>query len=127
VPGCDKAFAVRSNCKRHLRTHNDSAPSPDSTQRPRSPHNIGFEPPHIARNRDAGDVVPELKLAQLEPTTRMGGDVLDSPSGSEEVDDGPLPQSPQSVAYSSSSRLYDGSHGNYPEQVSFFPVSVGSC
>ncbi|EIW78626.1 hypothetical protein CONPUDRAFT_138810 [Coniophora puteana RWD-64-598 SS2] len=48
VPGCDKRFAVRSNAKRHLRTH---GLSPDFDSGPREPRFVvGFEDPVVSHD-----------------------------------------------------------------------------
>ncbi|KAF8137609.1 hypothetical protein EV363DRAFT_1157424 [Boletus edulis] len=52
VPNCDKSFAVRSNAKRHLRTHGINPSSPDALSIPR--FTVGFEKPLVTQVHDAG-------------------------------------------------------------------------
>ncbi|KAG9309951.1 hypothetical protein JVU11DRAFT_9983 [Chiua virens] len=52
VPNCEKSFAVRSNAKRHLRTHGINPSSPDLLSIPR--YTVGFEEPMVTQVHDAG-------------------------------------------------------------------------
>ncbi|KAF8840560.1 hypothetical protein BDN67DRAFT_903328 [Paxillus ammoniavirescens] len=53
VPGCDKHFAVRSNARRHLRTHGINPSSFDNP--PSSPSfMVGFEEPLVTQVHDTG-------------------------------------------------------------------------
>jgi len=102
APDCDKSFTVRSNVKRHLKTHGLDLSPPDTHGPPLS-FNVGFEAPYIAHNtHDSGGALPKLKWVQSGPGTQMTMDELDSPSGSDKVDGGPVFPSPLSVAYPSS-------------------------
>jgi uncharacterized Zn-finger protein len=98
VPDCDKFFTVRSNARRHMRTHGVPSSPPDTHVPPPS-FNVGFEAPYVAHTHDSGGVLPKLKWVETGPTTQMDMDVPDSPSGSDEVDDGPVPPSPLSAGY----------------------------
>jgi hypothetical protein len=85
VPDCDKFFTVRSNARRHMRTHGVPSSPPDTHVPPPS-FNVGFEAPYVAHTHDSGGVLPKLKWVETGPTTQMNMDGLDSPSGSDEVD-----------------------------------------
>ncbi|KAG8216939.1 hypothetical protein J3R82DRAFT_7216 [Butyriboletus roseoflavus] len=52
VANCDKSFAVRSNAKRHLRTHGINPSSSDILSAPRFA--VGFEEPMVTQVHDAG-------------------------------------------------------------------------
>ena len=52
VANCEKSFAVRSNAKRHLRTHGINPSSPDVLAIPHFA--IGFEEPMVTQVHDAG-------------------------------------------------------------------------
>ncbi|KIM91639.1 hypothetical protein PILCRDRAFT_810920 [Piloderma croceum F 1598] len=93
LPGCDKAFAVRSNAKRHYKTHG-FPPSAAESNEPQSTFTVGFNAPHITYNYEPRGDFPELKWVQPGQTTRMSRDEPDSPSGSDEADSGPGPSSP---------------------------------
>ncbi|KIJ62169.1 hypothetical protein HYDPIDRAFT_72317, partial [Hydnomerulius pinastri MD-312] len=53
VPNCDKSFAVRSNAKRHLRTHGINPSACESTS-PSARFTIGFDEPLVTHVHDAG-------------------------------------------------------------------------
>ena len=52
VSNCDKSFAVRSNAKRHLRTHGINPSSHDALSTPS--FTVGFEVPMVTQVHDAG-------------------------------------------------------------------------
>lgn len=52
VPNCEKSFAVRSNAKRHLRTHGINPSSSDVLSAPR--FSVGFDVPMVTQVHDAG-------------------------------------------------------------------------
>lgn len=52
VANCEKSFAVRSNAKRHLRTHGINPSSTDVLSTPRFA--VGFEEPMVTQVHDAG-------------------------------------------------------------------------
>jgi hypothetical protein len=64
-PGCTRSFAVRSNAKRHLRTHGvTQTPAPPSSSPASSsapPYVVGFSPP---------TVVPPPEVAESHPVMR---------------------------------------------------------
>ena len=87
---------------------------------------MDFEPPYIANSRDSGEALPRLKWVAPGPVAMDG---LDSPSGSDEVDSGPVPPSPLSAAYSqgpssSFEDRYDGAHP-YSKPVGIFHGDIG--
>ena len=70
--------------------------------------------------------MPELKWVQTGSTMRMANDGPDSPSGSDEVDGGPVPPSPLSAYPPVDGRdQYDGTYHSKP--VGSFLNDVGSC
>jgi hypothetical protein len=90
VPGCPKAFAVRSNAKRHLRTHGVSAVPLTTPQMVNTTFTVGFDPPFVSSTFDGG-AIPKLKWVEQGPATRTAIDWPDSPSGSDEADGGASP------------------------------------
>ena len=78
VSDCDKAFAVRSNARRHLKTHGVA------------PSSVAY-PTHNYQSKGA---IPDLKRVQPGSTMQMANNGPDSPSGSDEVNAGPIPPSP---------------------------------
>lgn len=52
VANCEKSFTVRSNAKRHLRTHGINPSSSDMLSRPG--FTVGFEEPMVTQVHDAG-------------------------------------------------------------------------
>jgi hypothetical protein len=128
VQDCDKAFAVRSNAKRHLKTHGVPPSSADS-HGPQPAYNVGFEPPFVTHNYQSGGAIPELKWVQTGSAMRMANDGPDSPSGSDEVDGGPVPPSPLSAVYPpvDGQNQYDGTHPYHSKPVGSFHNDVGSC
>jgi len=96
---CDESFTVRSNAKRHLKTHGPD-PSPPDTCGPPS-FAVGFESPYIAHNtHDSGGALPQLKWVPPSPATQMTADGLGSLSGSDQMHGG-QPPSPLSVVHPS--------------------------
>lgn len=67
VPGCDKSFAVRSNAKRHLRTHGINPSSPEVLARPR--FTVGFEEPMVTQVHDAGRQPSRYRWIPHNPST----------------------------------------------------------
>ncbi|KAH7886996.1 hypothetical protein F5I97DRAFT_1788250, partial [Phlebopus sp. FC_14] len=69
VPNCDKSFAVRSNAKRHLRTHGIN-PSTCDTGSSSPRFMVGFEVPLVTHVHDAGRQparyrwIPQSNVAQ---------------------------------------------------------------
>jgi hypothetical protein len=102
VSGCPKAFAVRSNAKRHLRTHGVTT-LPSNPHAVTPPFTVGFEVPLISHNHGSGETLPKLKWVQQDLTTRVAMEWLDSPSpsGSDDADGGPGPASPMSAVFHS--------------------------
>ncbi|KZT23638.1 hypothetical protein NEOLEDRAFT_524175 [Neolentinus lepideus HHB14362 ss-1] len=61
VPNCNKSFAVRSNAKRHLRTHG-IIPTSEPSSRPTSRFTVGFETPMISSSaHEMTKIPPKLK------------------------------------------------------------------
>ncbi|KIM91596.1 hypothetical protein PILCRDRAFT_133920 [Piloderma croceum F 1598] len=98
LPGCDKAFAVRSNAKRHYKTHG-FPPSAAESLEPQSTFSVSFDTPRVIYNDEPRGDFPELKWVQPTQTTRMSIDEPDSPSGSDEINSRPVPPSPLSAVY----------------------------
>ncbi|KAH7923453.1 hypothetical protein BV22DRAFT_582517 [Leucogyrophana mollusca] len=89
VPGCTKAFAVRSNAKRHLRTHGINPSTCDSSP-PGSRFTVDFEEPVVTQVHDSGRRPTTIRWIPQSLATRTNVDWLTSPSsagteGSEET------------------------------------------
>ena len=101
VETCNKAFAVRSNAKRHLRIHGINTSSVRENRTTNSPYTVGFDTPVIADNDPSGSI-PKLKWVDHDLTTRESMDRFHSPSVSpSSADEGGRPPSPMGSAYSS--------------------------
>ncbi|CCL98227.1 uncharacterized protein FIBRA_00221 [Fibroporia radiculosa] len=84
IPTCTKSFAVRSNAKRHLRTHG-IVPTPDHANTSPSQFTVGFETPLVSEVHDVGKLPHKLRWVPQSLSTRTNADYLrDSPSDSEE-------------------------------------------
>ncbi|KAF8556838.1 hypothetical protein OG21DRAFT_1375926, partial [Imleria badia] len=68
VANCDKSFAVRSNAKRHLRTHGINPSSPDAFSMPR--FTVGFEEPMVTQVHDAGRQPSRYRWITHNPSPR---------------------------------------------------------
>jgi len=106
APDCNKSFAVRSNAKRHFKTHG-LAPSPPDPLAPQSSFTVAFDTPHTMDGSDSGEALPKLKWVSADPTPQMalGGGGLLSSSGSGEIDSRPFPPSLPSAAHPPSDSL----------------------
>lgn len=125
VESCNKSFAVRSNAKRHLRTHGIN-PATESTNKALE-YTVGFETPMVSDVRQANQVPVMLKWVPQSLTSRttIGWNDKSSDSGSDGEDNFstlsvPLsPSTPSSLAWEcgySSSESYEGgdSHPYHP-------------
>lgn len=129
VESCNKSFAVRSNAKRHLRTHGIN-PATETTNKALE-YSVGFETPMVSDVRQANQVPVMLKWVPQSLTSRttIGWNDKSSDSGSDGEDNFrtlsvPLsPATPSSLAWEcgySSSESYEGgdSHPYHPRHVS---------
>ncbi|KAF9010217.1 hypothetical protein BDQ17DRAFT_1235212 [Cyathus striatus] len=112
-PGCQRRFGVRSNAKRHLRTHGvipQSANAPGQT-----PYNVGFSPPVVNMPSASGyELAPanNYKIRWMPPslTTRTNASGLRQVSEQEAIsddsnDDDDVPGSSQSGLRGGSRRV----------------------
>ncbi|KAH9946915.1 hypothetical protein B0H21DRAFT_692991 [Amylocystis lapponica] len=83
IPTCTKSFAVRSNAKRHLRTHGIFPSSEHTT--PPSQFTVGFETPLVSEVHEVGKLPSKLRWVPQSLATRTNVDHLrDATSDSEE-------------------------------------------
>lgn len=84
IPTCTKSFAVRSNAKRHLRTHG-IFPTSDHANTSPSQFTVGFETPLVSEVHEVGKLPSKLRWVPQSLATRTNVDYLrDPPSDSEE-------------------------------------------
>lgn len=102
VESCNKSFAVRSNAKRHLRTHGIN-PATETTSKALE-YTVGFETPMVSDVRPANQVPVMLKWVPQSLTSRttIGWNDKSSDSGSDGEDNFPTLSVPLSPATSSS-------------------------
>lgn len=129
VESCNKSFAVRSNAKRHLRTHGIN-PAIETTSKA-SEYTVGFETPFVSDVRQANQAPVMLKWVPQSLTSRTS--IVWNNKSSDSESDGedsfptlsvPLsPGTPSSLAwdcdYSSGESTYEGgdSHPYHPRHV----------
>ncbi|EKM58032.1 uncharacterized protein PHACADRAFT_251994 [Phanerochaete carnosa HHB-10118-sp] len=83
IPNCTKSFAVRSNAKRHLRTHG-IFPSSDHPTAP-SQFTVGFDAPIISEVHEVGKLPSKLRWVPQSLATRTNVEFLrDAQSDSDE-------------------------------------------
>ncbi|KAJ3544744.1 hypothetical protein NM688_g5708 [Phlebia brevispora] len=83
IPTCTKSFAVRSNAKRHLRTHG-IFPTSDHNTAP-TQFTVGFDAPIVSEVHEAGKLPPKLRWVPQSLASRTNVDFLrDAPSDSED-------------------------------------------
>ena len=130
VESCNKSFAVRSNAKRHLRTHGIN-PAAETTSKALE-YTVGFETPMVSDVRQANQVPVMLKWVPQSLTSRttIAWNNKSSDSESDGEDSFPTlsvplsPSTPSSLAwdcgYSSGESTYEGgdSHPYHPRHVS---------
>ncbi|KAH9941804.1 uncharacterized protein BXZ73DRAFT_98196 [Epithele typhae] len=75
IPTCTKSFAVRSNAKRHLRTHG-IFPSAEHGSSSPSQFTVGFETPLVSEVHEAGRLPPKLRWVPPSLSTRTNAGVL---------------------------------------------------
>ncbi|EPQ52082.1 hypothetical protein GLOTRDRAFT_11198, partial [Gloeophyllum trabeum ATCC 11539] len=86
VPNCNKSFAVRSNAKRHLRTHG-IIPTSEPSSRPASKFTVGFETPMVSPTAHEMTKIPnKLKWIPMSLQTRTNIAVLQRESSVEDDD-----------------------------------------
>ncbi|KAH9933782.1 uncharacterized protein B0H18DRAFT_870374 [Fomitopsis serialis] len=84
IPTCTKSFAVRSNAKRHLRTHG-IFPTSDHTSTSQSQFTVGFDTPLVSEVHEVGKLPSKLRWIPQSLSTRTNVEYLrDAPSDSEE-------------------------------------------
>ncbi|EJF59769.1 hypothetical protein BD309DRAFT_822229, partial [Dichomitus squalens] len=69
IPTCTKSFAVRSNAKRHLRTHG-IFPTSDHTNTSPSQFTVGFDTPLVSEVHEAGRLPSKLRWVPPSLSTR---------------------------------------------------------
>ncbi|KAL6299225.1 hypothetical protein BKA93DRAFT_695603, partial [Sparassis latifolia] len=69
IPTCNKSFAVRSNAKRHLRTHG-IFPSSDTTSSTPSQFTVGFDTPLVSEVHEVGKLPAKLRWVPQSLATR---------------------------------------------------------
>lgn len=74
IPNCTKSFAVRSNAKRHLRTHG-IFPSSEHPTAP-SQFTVGFDAPIISEPHDVGKMPSKLRWVPQSLATRTNVEFL---------------------------------------------------
>ena len=83
IPSCTKSFAVRSNAKRHLRTHG-IFPTSEHNSAP-SQYTVGFDAPIVSEVHDVGKLPSKLRWVPQSLASRTNVDFLrDAPSDSED-------------------------------------------
>jgi len=129
VESCNKSFAVRSNAKRHLRTHGIN-PATETTSKTLE-YSVGFETPMVSDVRQANQVPVMLKWVPQSLTSRttIAWNNKSSDSESDGEDSFPTlsvplsPATPSSLAwdcgYSSGESAYEGgdNHPYHPRNV----------
>jgi hypothetical protein len=129
VESCNKSFAVRSNAKRHLRTHGIN-PATETTSKALE-YTVGFETPMVSDVRQASQVPVMLKWVPQSLTSRtsIAWNNKSSDSESDGEDSFPTlsvplsPATPSSLAwdcdYSSGESTYEGgdNHPYHPRHV----------
>ncbi|TBU34284.1 hypothetical protein BD311DRAFT_650596 [Dichomitus squalens] len=75
IPTCTKSFAVRSNAKRHLRTHG-IFPTSDHTNTSPSQFTVGFDTPLVSEVHEAGRLPSKLRWVPPSLSTRTNVDFL---------------------------------------------------
>ena len=126
VESCNKSFAVRSNAKRHLRTHGIN-PATETTSKALE-YTVGFETPMVSDVRQANQVPVMLKWVPQSLTSRTSitWNNKSSDSESDGEDSFPtlsMPLSPATSSwecdYSSGESTYEGgdNHPYHPRHV----------
>ena len=83
IPSCTKSFAVRSNAKRHLRTHG-IFPTSEHSAAP-TQFTVGFDAPIVSEVHEVGKLPAKLRWVPQSLATRTNVDFLrDAPSDSED-------------------------------------------
>ncbi|KAI0916027.1 hypothetical protein AcV5_003480 [Taiwanofungus camphoratus] len=75
IPTCTKSFAVRSNAKRHLRTHG-IFPSSDHASPSPSQFTVGFDTPMVSEVHEVGKLPSKLRWVPQSLATRTNVDYL---------------------------------------------------
>ena len=75
IPTCTKSFAVRSNAKRHLRTHGIFPTSDHGSTSP-SQFTVGFDTPLVSEVHEAGKLPSKLRWVPPSLSTRTNVDYL---------------------------------------------------
>ncbi|KAI0631248.1 hypothetical protein C8Q77DRAFT_1062041 [Trametes polyzona] len=84
IPTCTKSFAVRSNAKRHLRTHG-IYPSAEHASTAPSQFTVGFDTPLVSEVHEAGKLPTKLRWVPPSLASRSNIDYLrDAASDSED-------------------------------------------
>ncbi|KAM5537593.1 hypothetical protein V8D89_008671 [Ganoderma adspersum] len=86
IPTCTKSFAVRSNAKRHLRTHG-IFPTSDHPSTSPSQFTVGFDTPLVSEVHEAGKLPSKLRWVPPSLSTRTNVDFLRSPGAGDPTSD----------------------------------------
>ncbi|KAI1782976.1 hypothetical protein LXA43DRAFT_1048693 [Ganoderma leucocontextum] len=86
IPTCTKSFAVRSNAKRHLRTHG-IFPTSDHPSTSPSQFTVGFDTPLVSEVHEAGKLPPKLRWVPPSLSTRSNVDFLRGPGAGDPTSD----------------------------------------
>jgi hypothetical protein len=87
VDGCDKSFTVRSNAKRHLRTHGIIPDTEPTDSKPL--FSIGFHTPQVSHVHELSKAPQKLRWIPQSPEMRKNLNWLQSSSDSDAEDDVP--------------------------------------
>ncbi|KAH0826704.1 hypothetical protein J3R83DRAFT_5097 [Lanmaoa asiatica] len=117
VANCEKSFAVRSNAKRHLRTHGINPSSPDILSTPRFA--VGFEEPMVTQVHDAGRQPSRYRWIPHNPSPHESMLLRQGPSSSA-IDGGSRTglTFQASMSSATSSTMSNGSDDDYDEAAS---------
>lgn len=127
VPGCKRTFAVRSNAKRHLRTHGVFPPQ-DQSESASTPYTVSFDPPKVSADipHQLSEQPITIRWVPQSLAMRRNAEALLAHSESGLLADAPisLPAvTPSSMSFppgdGSEERisLATGSHSYHPSQV----------
>lgn len=86
IPTCTKSFAVRSNAKRHLRTHGIFPSSEHGSTSP-SQFTVGFDTPLVSDVHEAGKLPSKLRWVPPSLSTRSNVEYLRGDAASEDSED----------------------------------------
>ena len=119
IPTCTKSFAVRSNAKRHLRTHGifpssdpSGGPPGSGTGAGGSPFTVGFETPLVSEVHEAGRLPPKLRWVPPSLAGRTNAELLRSTAGVVSPSSAAAAAAANANAGSNSNGNANGNHGS---------------